>query len=61
MPEVLIHMVEGRTPDQKKALLQKTTQAVVESLDVKPEQVTVQIVESKADAKSKGGILFSER
>ncbi|MGM8931723.1 tautomerase family protein [Salinicola halophyticus] len=61
MPEVLVHMVEGRTPEQKKMLLQKTTQAVVESLGVRPEQVTVQIVEAKADSKAKGGVLFSER
>ncbi|MEA3128486.1 MAG: hypothetical protein QOF46_281, partial [Paraburkholderia sp.] len=37
------------------------TQAVVDSLGVLAEQVVVQIVESPADSKSKGGIPFSER
>jgi 4-oxalocrotonate tautomerase len=61
MPEVIVYAAVGRTSEQKKALMKGITQAMVDSFQVKPESVTVQIVESPLDAKSKGGIPFSER
>lgn len=61
MPEVIVYAAVGRTAEQKKALMQGITQAVVDSFQVKAEVVTVQIVESAPDAKSKGGVPFSER
>ena len=61
MPEVYVHMVEGRTKDQKRALVQDITQAVVTHLKVDKSSVLVQIVESSRDNKAKGGVLFSER
>lgn len=61
MPEVIVYAAVGRTSEQKKALMKGITQAMVDSFGVKPEAVTVQIVESPLDAKSKGGIPFSER
>jgi 4-oxalocrotonate tautomerase len=61
MPEVVVYAVAGRSPEQKKALMTGITQAVVDSFGVLAEQVVVQIVESPADSKSKGGIPFSER
>ena len=60
MPEVYVHAVEGRTPAQKKALMKDITDAVVKHFDVPPERVVVQIVESKRDSKSRGGVPFSE-
>jgi len=41
MPLVRIDMWPGRTREQKKNLIRKVTDAVVESLDVKPNAVTV--------------------
>jgi len=61
MPEVIVYAAVGRTSEQKKALMKGITQAVVDSFQVKPESVAVQIVESPLDSKSKGGIPFSER
>jgi 4-oxalocrotonate tautomerase len=61
MPEVVVYAVAGRSPEQKKAMMVGITKAVVDSLGVLAEQVVVQIVESPADSKSKGGIPFSER
>jgi len=61
MPEVIVYAAVGRTSEQKKALMKGITQAMVDSFGVKPEVVTVQIVESPLDSKSKGGIPFSER
>jgi 4-oxalocrotonate tautomerase len=61
MPEVYVHAVEGRTLDQKRALVQDITRAVVTHFAVAPETVMVQIVESPRHNKAKGGVLFSER
>lgn len=61
MPEVIVYAVEGRTPEQKKALMKDITDAVVKNFGVKPEAVTVQIVQSPKTDKAKGGVPFSER
>ncbi len=61
MPEVVVYAVKGRTREQKKMLMQKITQAVVESFGVDGDRVIVQIVEADPDHKSRGGVLYSER
>ena len=61
MPEIYVHAVEGRTLDQKRALVKDITDAVVRNFNVKPEAVMVQIMESPKDLKAKGGFLFSDR
>ncbi|HZZ88709.1 MAG TPA: tautomerase family protein [Caulobacteraceae bacterium] len=61
MPEVIVHAVEGRTPEQKKALCADITQAVVKNFNVTADLVTVSIVEARRDSKMKGGVMFSER
>jgi 4-oxalocrotonate tautomerase len=61
MPEVYVHAVEGRTLEQKRALVKEITDAVVRNFNVKPEAVMVQIMESPKELKAKGGFLFSDR
>lgn len=61
MPEVVVYAVQGRTQEQKKMLLQKITQAVVESFEIPADRVVVQIVETDPNHKSRGGVLYSER
>ncbi len=61
MPEIVVYAVEGRTLDQKRALMQDITAATVKHFKVEPEAVVVQIVESAQHNKAKGGVLFSER
>lgn len=61
MPEIIVHCVEGRTPEQKKALCADITQAVVRHFNAPIEAVTVSIVEAPREAKMKGGVMFSER
>jgi 4-oxalocrotonate tautomerase len=61
MPEIYVHAVEGRTLDQKRALVRDITAAVVKNFDVPAASVMVQIVESSKENKAKGGVLFSER
>lgn len=60
MPEILVHVVEGRSPEAKKAMMKDITDAVVKHFAVPPERVVVQIVESRKDSKSRGGVPFSE-
>jgi 4-oxalocrotonate tautomerase len=61
MPEIYVHMIEGRTKDQKRALVEDITRAVVTHLKVEPAAVMVEFVETSKDNKAKGGVLFSER
>ena len=61
MPEVIVYAVEGRSPDQKRALMKDITDAVVKNFGATPEAVTVQIVKSPKINKAKAGVPFSER
>jgi 4-oxalocrotonate tautomerase len=61
MPEIIVYAVEGRSADQKKALMRDITDAVVRNYGVPAERVVVQIVESARDSKSRGGVPFSEQ
>ncbi len=61
MPEVHVFAVEGRTLEQKKALMKDITDAVVKNFGAKPDSVTVTIIEAKKTDKAKGGIPFTER
>lgn len=61
MPEVHVFAVEGRTAEQKKALMKDITEAVVKNFGSPAGEVTVQIIEARKTDKAKGGIPFSER
>jgi 4-oxalocrotonate tautomerase len=61
MPEVYVHAIEGRTKEQKRALVKDITEAVVKNFGVTPDAVLVEIVENSRSNKAKGGVLFSER
>ena len=41
MPFAQIHILEGRTDDQKRALIEKVTDAIVESLNAPRESVRI--------------------
>jgi len=61
MPEIIVYAVEGRSLDQKRALVKDITAAVVKNFATDAESVTIQIIEAPRTDKAKGGILFSER
>ena len=61
MPEVYVHAVEGRTLEQKRALVKEITDAVVKNFAVPPEAVLVEILENARENKAKGGVLFCDR
>ena len=61
MPEIIVYAVEGRSDEQKRDLMRDITEAVVRNYQVPAERVVVQIVESRKDSKSRGGVPFSEQ
>jgi 4-oxalocrotonate tautomerase len=60
MPEVVIFAIEGRSQDQKRALMKDITDAVVKNFAVDPAAVVVSLMETPKNNKAKGGVLFSE-
>lgn len=61
MPEVYVHAVAGRTPEQKKALMLAITDAMVKHFGTTADSVTITIMEAPKAEKMKGGKLFTER
>ncbi|KGI64812.1 MULTISPECIES: tautomerase family protein [Enterobacter] len=61
MPEIVVYAVEGRSAEQKRTLMVKITEAVVESFGVDKDRVVVSVIETKAADKTRGGVLYSER
>lgn len=43
MPFAQIYMLEGRTEEQKRAVIEKVTQALVDAIDAPPQNVRVWI------------------
>ena len=56
MPIVTVKLLEGRTDEQKKALVKKVTAAVVETVNAKPEAVTIVIEEMSKNHYATGGV-----
>ena len=61
MPTLRVELLEGRTPEQKKELVQALTQAVVDTLGSKPESVDILLYDIKRNDWATGGVLWSER
>lgn len=61
MPTIRVELLEGRTPEQKKALTQALTQAVVDTLGSKVEAVDVLLFDVPRTNWSSGGVLYSEK
>ena len=61
MPHVIVQMLEGRTTEQKKALIEGITKVVSESCKAAPDAVSVAIFEVPRQNWGKAGIPMSER
>ena len=61
MPLIQATILEGRTQAQKEAFFKAVTQAAVETLNVKPEQVRVVINQVPTTHWAIGGICVAER
>jgi 4-oxalocrotonate tautomerase len=55
-PGSLLHAIEGRTKEQKRALIKDITDAVVKNSDLSADAVLVEIISSR-DNKAKGSVL----
>jgi 4-oxalocrotonate tautomerase len=61
MPLIEIHLLEGRTPEQKKKLLASVTHAVHEAIGSPVASIRVWINELSRDDYMAAGVLPSER
>ena len=61
MPYVLVEMLEGRTVEQKRELVKRITEAVVDVVKVESKEVEIRILNVKREDWAKGGQLFIDR
>jgi len=59
MPIIQVNVAEGRTVEQRAAAMAEITDAVVRTLDVRPEQVRIIINEVNPENYSIGGQTFA--
>jgi len=60
MPIVQIHLIEGRSEDEKRTLVSKVTDAVCESVNVPPEKVRIILSEMAGHNYSIAGKLVKD-
>lgn len=60
MPTYHIEMLEGRTIEQKRKLVQEITRVSVEVLGVSPDSVDILITDVKRENWATGGVLWNE-
>jgi 4-oxalocrotonate tautomerase len=61
MPTIRVEMFEGRTPEQKQALVKAITEACVQTLGSPPESVDILLFDVPRQHWATGGQLWSER
>lgn len=61
MPVIHIHMLDGRTVEQKRALVDKVTKAVVETINTTPEHVKVLLHDMPREDYAVGGQLYIDK
>lgn len=61
MPIIQVEMLKGRTVEQKRALAEKVTQAVVETANCPKEAVKIIIREMEFENFSEGGVLKCDK
>jgi 4-oxalocrotonate tautomerase len=61
MPTIRVDLFEGRTPEQKKKLVQALTQACVDTIGSKAESVDILLYDIKPANWATGGELWSEK
>ncbi|HOC81910.1 MAG: 2-hydroxymuconate tautomerase [Synergistetes bacterium ADurb.Bin155] len=61
MPIVQVHLLEGRSSEQKKKLVAEMTASICSALGVKPEQVRIILSEMARGDFAVGGVLSSEK
>jgi 4-oxalocrotonate tautomerase len=60
MPIISVVIAEGRTNSTKRNFIRALTQATVDTMDVRPEQVRVILQETSLDHYAVAGVTFAE-
>lgn len=61
MPTLNVQLFEGRSPDEKRALVAALTEACCRTLDCPPGSVDILLSEVKKEHWATGGVLWSDR
>lgn len=61
MPIVHIHLLDGRTVEQKRALVEKVTAAIVDTVNTKPEAVKIILHDMATHDYATAGILYQDQ
>ena len=61
MPIVTVKMIEGRTDEQKRELVEQVTEAVSKTVDAPKENVFIVIEEMKKSDYAIGGVRLSDK
>lgn len=61
MPTVTIDFYKGRTLEQKRAMVKKVTEALVETIQCKPENVHISLREMTPEDVANGGVLNCDK
>jgi 4-oxalocrotonate tautomerase len=61
MPIIHVNLIEGRTVEQKRKLVAGITDAVVKSLDVKPDTVKIILQDMAKHDYAIAGVLFMDK
>ncbi|TGE32310.1 2-hydroxymuconate tautomerase [Desulfosporosinus sp. Sb-LF] len=61
MPIVQVELLEGRTVEQKRLMVEKVTQAIVESTGAPAENVSIIIRDMSKESYAKGGKLACDK
>ena len=61
MPVVQIELLEGRTLDQKRAMVKKVTEAIVDSIGCPADAVVIMLRDMKRGDYAEGGVLWEDK
>ncbi len=61
MPILQVELLKGRTTEQKRDMAEKVTQALVETVNCKREDVKIIIREMEREDYATGGVLMSDK
>ncbi len=61
MPHVQITMLEGRTTEQKRRVVERITLVLQEEIGTAPEGISIAMIEVPRDSYARGGVLMQDR
>lgn len=61
MPHITMELLEGRTVEQKRKLVEGITKVVVDTLNVPPEAVSISLCDKKREDLAAAGKLFIDQ